>query len=468
MAVERMLPSTIDSEKAVLGSIIIDPEAFSLVADFLKPEHFTREAHRVIYETMLSLYEKQEPADFITILECLERSNKIKAASCEDLEAGSYLTGLINCVPTSGNVEYYARHVTNAALRRRLIHVGSQIVTLAYNDTDAQAALEQSEQLIYAVNQEQSTSDFSSDSEILDDLVSELMTSETVAEGSIIGVPTGFDLVDFYLGGLQKGDLIVPAGRPGTGKSSFMLSIIYNGIEQFDRKYAIFSLEMSKKQLMQRYLSMDTGIETHRIRNRQIRDWEWDQLVAARDKAKGSLWIDDTAGISISALRSKARRLHAQHGFDVLVVDYIQLMTGSDSSKKENNRVKEIGEITMGLKNLAKELDVPVIALAQLSREVEKRAIKIPQLSDLRESGSIENDADVVLFIYRDDMYNPNSNRAGLADIIIAKHRNGPVGEVALRFIKEQTKFENLDQPAPPRNDTVISTLEPYYNDDEL
>ncbi|GHO88733.1 replicative DNA helicase [Dictyobacter formicarum] len=440
---EKLLPQNIEAESGVLGSIIIDPEAIVQVADFLTAEDFYRDAHRTIYETIIQLYEQREAADFITICDELERKNKL-----EEVGGASYITSLINQVPTSGNIEYYGRIVERTAILRRLIHAAGEIAATAYEEGDAAIALDKAEKLIFGISQRHARADFSSLSELLGDYMAKLDQLHE-RRGTVVGVPTGFTDLDRLTGGLQKSDLIILAARPAVGKTSLCLSLAYNAAVKHKKSIAIFSLEMSKEQLVQRLLSMDAGIDQQRLRTGWIEDDEWERIVFAMGTlAEASIWLDDTAGISTMEMRSKARRLQAEHGVDMIIVDYLQLMQSS-AGKRNDNRVQEISEISRNLKGLARELDVPVMALAQLSRAVESRQSKVPQLSDLRESGSIEQDADVVMFIYRDDVYNPDSERKNIADIIIAKHRNGPVGEVSLYFQASQTRFSDLEVSPP-------------------
>jgi replicative DNA helicase len=442
--VEKLLPQNIEAECGVLGSIIIDPEAIVQVADFLHPDDFYRDAHRNIYEIILHLYEQHEPADFITICDELERRNKL-----EDVGGASYITSLINQVPTSGNVEYYGRIVERTSILRRLIHAAGQIAAIAYEEGDADVALDKAEQLIFGISQKHARSDFS----LLRDILSEYMDKlDQLHErrGTIVGVPTGFTDLDRLTGGLQKSDLIILAARPAVGKTSLSLSLAHNAAVKYQQSIAVFSLEMSKEQLVQRLLSMDAGIDQHRLRTGWIEDDEWERIVYSMGTlSEANIWIDDTAGISTVEMRSKARRLHAQHGIDLIIVDYLQLMQATIGNKRNENRVQEISEVSRSLKALARELNIPVLALAQLSRAVESRQSKVPQLSDLRESGSLEQDSDLVMFIYRDDVYNPESERKNIADVIVAKHRNGPIGEVSLYFQASQTRFRDLELNPP-------------------
>jgi replicative DNA helicase len=437
--VEKLLPQNIEAECGVLGSIIIDPEAIVQVSDFLQPEDFYRDAHRTIYEVILRLYQSGEPADFITICDELERHSQL-----EDVGGSSYITSLINQVPTSGNVEYYGHIVERTSTLRRLIHAAGQIAAVAYQEGDADVALDKAEQLIFNISQRHTRSDFSSMEDILADYMQKL-EQLNARRGTIVGVPTGFTDLDRMTGGLQRSDLIILAARPGLGKTSMALSLAHNTAVKYKNSVAIFSLEMSKEQLAQRLLSMDAGIDQSRLRTGWIEEEEWLRIVEAGDKlSEASIWIDDTASISTMEMRSKARRLQAEQGVDLIVVDYLQLMQANINRRNEN-RVQEVSEISRSLKGLARELNVPVLALAQLSRSVESRQSKVPQLSDLRESGSIEQDSDIVMFIYRDDVYNQESEQKNIANIIVAKHRNGPVGEVSLYFQPSQTRFRDLE-----------------------
>jgi len=439
--VEKLLPQNIEAECGVLGSIIIDPEAIVQIADFLHPDDFYRDAHRTIYTVVVQLYEQREPADFITICDELESQNKL-----EEVGGAGYITALINQVPTSANIEYYGRIVERTAILRRLIHAAGQIAALGYEEADANVAMDKSEQLIFGITQRHTRSDFSA----LRDLLAGYMEKLDLLHqrrGAIVGVPTGFNDLDRLTGGLQRSDLIILAARPAVGKTSLCLSIAHNSAIRFNQSIAVFSLEMSKEQLVQRLLSMEAGIDQQRLRTGWIEDAEWERIENAMSTlSSAKLWIDDTAGISTMEMRSKARRLQAEQGIDMIIVDYLQLMQSSVGGKRTDNRVQEVSEISRNLKGLARELNVPVLALAQLSRTVESRQSKVPQLSDLRESGSIEQDADVVMFIYREDVYNPDTERKNIADIIIAKHRNGPVGEISLYFQASQTRFRDLEE----------------------
>ena len=446
MASEKLLPQNVEAEAGVLGSLLIDPEAMAQVAEFLNPEDFYRESHRVIYEAAQDLYEGGTPADLITLIDELQRRGKLDEAG-----GPSYVSSLANQVPTSANVESYARIVERTAILRRLIHAAGQIAGVAYNEPDANVALDQAEKLIFNVAQRISHAEFEHIRDTLSEYLDKLGQLHS-RRGEIVGVATGFSDLDKMTGGLQRSDLVILAARPAVGKTSFALSVAHGATLRYGHSVAVFSLEMSAEQLVARFLSMDAGVDQQKLRTGWIDDDEWDRISDSVGRlSEANIYIDDTPGITLMEMRSKARRLKLERGFDLIVVDYLQLMQGTVSGRGGENRVQEISAISRGLKELARELDVPVLALSQLSRAVESRTDKKPQLSDLRESGAIEQDADIVMFIYRDDVYNPESERKNIADIIIAKHRNGPVGTVSLYFQKEQTRYRDLDlrQPEP-------------------
>src|SRR5712692_5665678 len=467
MSIERSFPCNIEAECGVLGSIIIDPEAVVLVADFLSSDDFYRDAHRTLYGVIMQLYDQRTAADFITICDQLTQQDRL-----EEVGGASYITSLINRVPTSGNAVYYGRIVSRTALLRRLIAAGGLIVAQAYEDSEEDAALtlERAEQLIFEISQRYSSSTATA-SHVRELLATYMERLDQLHEhrGTILGVPTGFADLDRLLGGLQRSDLILLAGRPGLGKTGLALSMAYQAASSHQRKVGIFSLEMSKEQLIQRLLAIGSGVDQQRLRTGWIEDHEWERVTAAMGTlSEADIWIDDTSTISTIQLRSKARRWMLEHGLDLIVVDYLQLMQASSSDgRKQENRVQEVSAISRALKGLARELSIPVLALAQLSRAVEQRASKVPQLSDLRESGSLEADSDIVLFIYRDDAYNPGSGRPNTADIIIAKHRNGPVGDVCLAFEKQQTRFRDLPVRRPSSEDTESDPEWPEDEEDE-
>jgi replicative DNA helicase len=441
---EKLLPQNIEAEQGVLGSLLIDPDALDIITDRLKANDFYRESHRILYESILALASRESKADVVTIRDELERTGQLA-----QVEESVNFFALVNMVPTSGNIDYYAGIVARTSLHRRLIHAAGCIAALGYQEEPE--ALEQSEKMLFELGQHaSSSSDPETAARILDPVLDRLLTLQR--QRDIIGVPTGFTDIDKCLGGLQKSDLIILAGRPAMGKSAFAMSIAYNAVYQHMQKVVVFSLEMSKEQLIQRLLSFEAKIPLYQLRNGLItEDEQWERLIEAGNRLyTDHLIIDDTAGIAVPSLRSKARRLMASVGLDLIIVDYLQLMHAVGDNKSRN-REQEVAEISKGLKEIAKELNVPVLALAQLSRAVETRREKVPQLSDLRESGSLEQDSDVVMFIYRDDVYagtdeagNSLSTHPGVADIIIAKHRNGPIGNVSLRFNAAETRFEDL------------------------
>lgn len=397
MATERLLPQNLEAECGVLGSLLIDPQAIVLVADFLSCEDFYRNAHRTLYEIIMQLYQRRTSADYITVCDLLEQCNQL-----EDVGGASYVTSLINCVPTSGNIEHYGRIVSRTALLRRLIAVGGQIVAEAYEDDEPNAALtlEHAEQMIFEIGQayNNSTATFSHVRDLLAAYVEQL-DQVHAQRGTVVRVSTGFADLDRLLGGLQRSDLLVLAGRPGTGKSSLALSIAHNAAKLHRRKVGIFSLEMSKEQIIQRLLAMDSSIDQQRLRTGWVEDDEWERIMASMAAiAKTDIWIDDTSSISTIQLRSRARRWILEYGIDLIIIDYLQLMQGPTSKgQRFENWTQEVGAISRSLKGLARELDIPVLALAQLSRAVESRASKIPQLSDLRESGCLTGDTLVYL-----------------------------------------------------------------------
>lgn len=438
---ERMIPQNTEAEKGVLGSILIDTEVYDLIADTLKADDFYRDAHRIIYQTIVSLVAQDMRPDYITLLDELERTDKLDKAG-----GSSYITGLINSPETSGNAEYYAQIVARSAINRRLAHAAGMIAQLAY-EQDPQS-LEKSEQLLYALADNRLAQSFVGMSEMASDYMTELdLLHEN--RGTLTGVPTGYTDIDNVLGGLQKSDLILLGGRPGSGKTSLGLCIGYNAALR-GHKVAVFSLEMGRKQLMRRMTSMASKIELQRLRSGWIADSEWEMVIGKLgDLSRLPLFVNDAAGNALASMRSQLRRLIAQqNGIDLVIVDYLSLIAPDENSE---NRVQEISKISWGLKKLAREFDIPVLALAQLSRQVESRQNKRPQLSDLRESGSLEQDSDVVLFLYREDYYAEQEKREEYtptheAEVSIAKHRNGPTGGVTLFFKGEQTMFYNLDE----------------------
>lgn len=460
---EKLLPQNIEAERGVLGSMIIDPEAIDQVIGFVQADDFYRDAHRTIYEVIVALVTRNERADFITICDELERRNNL-----EDVGGASYVTSLINQVPTSGNAEYYGRIVERTSVLRRLISAAGRIAAIAYDEVEVRTALERAEREIFDISARYLLAQ-SGDigmSELMAQYF-QLLDERYERRGAIVGVPTGFADLDRLLGGLQRSDLDILAARPGVGKTTCAINIAYNAALRFKRRVGIFSLEMSKEQLAQKFVALDSKVEQQRLRTGLFQDDDWTSLVATIGTlTELGIRIDDTAGMTLMQMRSRARRWVAEYGIELIIIDYLQLI-GSDTTRKYENRQVEVSALSAALKNLARELNIPVLALAQLSRAVEGRQVKIPQLSDLRESGSIENEADVVMFIYRDEVYNPQTERKNQADIIVAKHRNGPVGEVALYCNQAQSRFDNLDVALLEDGGVLAFAVEDPEEDDE-
>ncbi len=435
---DKAVPSNPEAEEAVLGSLLIDPDGVLKVASFLEAEDFYRERNGWIYRAILDLHERREPADFVTLCDELERRNLL-----QEVGGASYITQLINNVPSAAYAEHYGHIVERTATLRRLIDAAGQIAALAYEEAqEVDEVVDRAEQIVFGVAERRIRRDLVPVRQVMHDVVDRVDYLHR-HQGQILGVPSGFTYLDRLLGGFQKSDLIILAARPAVGKTSLALNFALNAARRFRKVVAYFSLEMSAEQLVLRLLSTETGIDQQRLRRGEIEDHEWDVIMAAAGELSGTmLFIDDTPAMSALELRTKARRLQAEHGLDLIVVDYLQLMRGDNRSE---NRVQEISYISRALKGLARELEAPVIALSQLSRAIESRADHKPMLSDLRESGSIEQDSDIVMFIYREDMSKENSDKKNIADIIVAKHRNGPTDTIPLYFRKELTKFENLE-----------------------
>jgi replicative DNA helicase len=438
---EKALPANIEAERATLGSILLNREAIIAIAPWLAAEYFYLEKHAWIYEAMLACYNARIPPDTRTVSEELRRRDRLEAVG-----GIPYLSELVDAVPTSYHVEYYARIVERTALLRKLIVAGGKIAALGYDEQDdLEATLDKAEATLFEVSQRRSTQDFVHIGQVIDSYYEQINYLQE-HRGEVVGVPTGFRDLDEITGGLQRSDLIILAARPSVGKTSLCLSLAYNVATQYQGTVGIFSLEMSREQLVQRLLAMDTRIDTHRLRTGHIRESELQIVMEAMGRlASVPIYIEDTPGLSVMEVRSKARRLQAQAGVDLLIIDYLQLMQG----RRTDNRVQEVSEISRGLKALARELNVPVLALSQLSRAVEGRTSHVPMLSDLRESGSIEQDADIVMFIYREELYEKDTDKKGIAEIHIAKHRNGPIGVVPLRFDATTTRFMDLTYRTP-------------------
>lgn len=440
---DRVPPQNVEAEQSVLGALMIEREAISKVSEFLKAADFYREAHRVIFDTIQQLNARNDAVDMITITENLRKDNKLEAAG-----GISYVASLANSVPTAANVVYHARIVEEKALLRNLINSATEIAGMGYQaNEEVDMILDKAEKMILDVSNRKVGQEFSPISKIVLDAFTKI-EQLYASKGGLTGLSSGFKDLDRLTAGLQPSDLILIAARPSMGKTAFVLNIAQSVAIRDKQPVAFFSLEMSKEQLVQRMLCAEAMIDASRLRIGQLEDKDWTSLIRAADRLSAApIYIDDTAGINVVELRAKARRLQIEHGLKLIIIDYLQLMQGSSGGKSEN-RQQEISEISRFLKSLARELGVPVIALSQLSRGVESRTIKKPMLSDLRESGSLEQDADIVAFLYRDDYYNPDSERKNITEIIIAKHRNGPVDSVELFFHKQFTKFSDLAKPS--------------------
>ena len=432
--IERLPPQNVDAEEAVLGALLIDPDAIIRVATFLNAEDFYREKHGWIYDTALALHDRREPIDLLTVCDELDRRGQL-----DEVGGPAFITALVNAVPTSIHAEHYARIVERTGTRRRLIEAAGQIAALAYQEADdVDEVVDRAEQVLFGVSERRISRELVPIKQVLSDYYDRIEYL-TRHRGELIGIPTGFERIDKLLGGLQRSDMVILAARPSVGKTSLALAFAHNAAKKHGQRVAFFSLEMSSEQVVQRIISAETAIDAQRLRRGEIEQDEWGRFMKATgDLAETYFFIDDTPGASALEVRTKARRLHAEVGVDLIVVDYLQLMRGDFRSE---NRVQEISSISRALKALARELNVPVLALSQLSRGVESRTDKRPILSDLRESGALEQDADVVMFIYRDEMYNDNTEWPNIADVIIAKHRNGPTGTVQLYFRKELAQF---------------------------
>ena len=438
MAAARLPPQNVEAEQSVLGSLLIDPDAILKVTSYLRPEDFYRETHGLIYRAIIDLHERRQPADFVTLCDELERDGQL-----EQVGGAGYLTSLLNAVPTSVHAQHYGRIVERTATLRRLISAASEISNMAYDRAnDEDKILDQAEQLIFGVAQRSIDRELVPLRTILSDYYDRIQYLYE-HRGQTVGVATGFIDLDRLLGGFQQADLIIVAGRPGTGKTSLALTAADFAARRHGLCIAIFSLEMPRQQVVQRLVSGATGIESQRLRTGDINEEELARVARAMGElSETSIYMDDTPAIAPMEIRAKARRLQAEHPIDLIIVDYLQLM---QAGIRMENRVQEVSYISRQLKSLAIELNVPVLACSQLSRAVESRVDKRPVLSDLRESGSIEQDADVVMFIYREEMYVEETFKPNIADIIVAKHRNGPTGQISLRFMKEQTRFTNLE-----------------------
>ena len=433
----KVPPQSIEAEQSVLGAILLENEALIKAIELLQVDDFYRESHRQIYSAMIGLYEKNTPVDQITLTEHLKQKNKLA-----EVGGLSYVAELADTIPTAANIEYYAKIVRQKAILRNLIATATGIVAKATSgEENIEDILDFSEKTIFQISEQQIKPSYYPLKSILQ---STFKSIERLYEKKqlITGVPTGFADLDEKTSGFQPSDLIIIAGRPSMGKTAFCLNIAQHAATVEKVPTVVFSLEMSKEQLALRMLCSEARIDNHKLRSGHIAENEWGKLTMAAGRlSEASLFIDDTPGMSVFEMRAKARRLKAEHGLGMIIIDYMQLMSGSKT--RSDSREQEISEISRSLKALAKELNVPVLALSQLNRRLEDRTDKKPQMSDLRESGAIEQDADVILFIYREEVYHRDSEEAkGKAEVIIGKQRNGPIGDIPLTFINEYTRFE--------------------------
>lgn len=436
-------PQNLDVEASLLGSLLIDSDAFIKIGDHIRPDDFFDQKHRMIFQAMQALHDKRSSVDILTLSEQLKSKKQL-----DTIGGASYLTELTNYVPTAAHLDQYAKIVSDKATRRRLISASKDIADIGFDENKTlQELIEEAESRLFEVSQRHVRQDITSLESILGDSFDRLDDLHR-NKGGIRGIPTGLKDFDKLLAGLQRSDLIVLAARPSMGKTALMLNMALNIATKAEQgSVLIFSLEMSKEQLVDRLLAAEAGVDAWKLRTGEgLTDKDFERISAGMGElAEAPIFIDDTSGITVSDLRMKARRLHHQHALAVIMVDYLQLMSGGSRYASVANRVQEISEISRSLKILARELNVPVVALSQLSRSVESRSPQIPQLADLRESGSIEQDADIVAFLYREEYYNPETDRKNVTDILVKKHRNGPTRNLELYFDRDKQMFRDLD-----------------------
>lgn len=462
----KLPPQAIDLEEAVLGALMIEKDALTAVADILRPDSFYKESHIRIYSAIVTLFADSEPIDMLTVTAKLRSTGELELVG-----GASYIMELTSKVNSAANIEFHARIISQAYIKRELIKVSSEIQREAYEDTtDVFRLLDKTEQSLFAISESNIKKNYADMGALMRQALAELDQKKNNKDG-LTGVPSGFSALDRLTSGWQKTELMILAARPGMGKTAFVVSSLRNAAVDFNIPVAIFSLEMSSVQLVNRLISAEAEIDSEKIRKGSLAPHEWEQLHHRIHRLTNApIYIDDTPALSVLELRAKCRRLKAQHDIQMIVIDYLQLMTGDTGGKSPGNREQEIAMISRSLKNLAKELDVPVIALSQLSRAVETRGgEKRPQLSDLRESGSIEQDADMVIFLYRPEYYGITEDEAGnsvagVGEVILAKNRAGSLDTIQLRFIGKYTKFADLDSgftPAPFSIDRPIQTSNP-------
>ncbi|MBQ0042479.1 MAG: replicative DNA helicase [Lachnospiraceae bacterium] len=436
---KRVMPHSIDAEKAVIGSMLLDQDAITTVQELLIGDDFYSKQLGIVFDTLIEIYNDGVPADMVVLQDRLKEKGVP-----EEVSNLTYLSDVFASASTSANVKYYAQIVSEKATLRRLIRASEEIATDCYVGKDAlDDILEDTEKKIFNLVQRKSAEDFVPIREVVSNALHKIDLAGRNG-GTVTGIPTGFIDLDYRTAGMQPSDLVLIAARPSMGKTAFVLNLAEHMAFRQGETVAIFSLEMSKEQLVNRLFSLESHVDAQKLRTGNLSDKEWDDLISSTAViGQSNLIIDDTPGISISELRRKCRKYKHEHNLKVIIIDYLQLMTGNG---KTDSRQQEISDISRSLKSLARELNVPVLALSQLSRAVEQRPDHRPMLSDLRESGAIEQDADVVMFIYRDDYYNKDSEEKGIAEIIIAKQRNGPIGTVKLVWLPEYTKFANMEK----------------------
>ena len=439
--IKRVMPHSVEAEQSVVGAMLMDKDAITTASEIISGNDFYQSAYGIIFDSMVELFDESKTVDLITLQERMKE--KDVPAEVDSLE---FVKDLVTAVPTSANVKYYAQIVADKSMMRKLIKLNEEIANTCYAGKESlEAVLEKTEKAVFDLLQKRNTGEYVPIKQVVLNALDRIEKASK-NKGTVTGIPTGFIDLDYKLSGLQPSDLVLVAARPSMGKTAFVLNIAQYMAFKKDKGVAIFSLEMSKEQLVNRLFSLESQVDAQALRTGNMKDSDWEKLIeGAGIIGKSNLIIDDTPGISVSELRSKCRKYKLEHGLDIVIIDYLQLMTGS-VGKNSESRQQEISEISRSLKGLARELNVPVVALSQLSRAVESRPDKRPMLSDLRESGAIEQDADVVMFIYRDEYYNKDSEFKKQAEIIIAKQRNGPVGTVNLAWLGEYTKFANLSR----------------------
>ncbi len=437
--VKRIMPNSLEAEQSVIGSMIMDKDAIVTAMEMLHKDDFYHQQYGILFDAMVELYSTGQPVDLVTL------QNKLKEKDVpKEVSSLEFVRDLVTAVPTSANIKYYATIVSENAVKRRLIRITESIENECYAGKESlESVLNKTEKDVFALLSSRSGGDFVPIREVVMNALEKIEKASKMS-GTVTGIPTGFIDLDYRTAGLQPSDLILVAARPSMGKTAFVLNIAQYVAFHEAKSVAIFSLEMSKEQLVNRLFSLESRVDAQALRTGNLSDADWEKLVeGAGIIGDSKLIIDDTPGISISELRSKCRKYKLEQGLDIIIIDYLQLMTGS--GRGTESRQQEISDISRSLKALARELNVPVVALSQLSRAVEQRPDHRPMMSDLRESGAIEQDADVVMFIYRDDYYNKDTELKGISEIIIAKQRNGPIGTVNLAWLPEYTKFANLE-----------------------